>query len=166
MPHELGTSDEGSSYAKSPVTPMSCLIQWQIQYFSEVGMPTLQRGAPTYDFAKLYQNCIELKEFGPRGSATVTSFDALCYNLGQKLPWTENPLWTDTPLPIDRDPLPMQRHPSLDRDPLPWTETPFPGQRPPFLNRYHPSMDRGPLPWTETPFPRQRPPSLGRDPLP
>ena len=41
-----------------------CQNQWQIQDYPRRGCQ-LPRGAPTYDFAKISQNCMKLKEFGP-----------------------------------------------------------------------------------------------------
>ena len=44
-----------------------CHQQWRIQDFPEVGTPTLQDGAPTYDFAKLSQKLHEIKRIRPPG---------------------------------------------------------------------------------------------------
>ena len=41
--------------------------QWRIQDFPEEGAPTLQRGAPTYDFAKFPQKLHEIERIWPPG---------------------------------------------------------------------------------------------------
>ena len=45
-------------------------MQWRIQDFPEEGAPTLQGGAPTYDFAKFSQKLHEIERiWAPRGGA-------------------------------------------------------------------------------------------------
>ena len=52
--------------------------QWRIQDFPGAGAPTPKMGVLTYLFAFLAENCMKMKEFGPRGGGAcvpVTPLD-------------------------------------------------------------------------------------------
>ena len=51
-----------------PIFLSTCSIQWQIQDFLELGAPTPKVDVKSYYLDKFFpENCMILKEFGPRG---------------------------------------------------------------------------------------------------
>ena len=52
---------------------LSVTFQWRIQDFPQVGVPTLQEGRQHTILPKFPENCMKLKEFGPRGGRGCVS---------------------------------------------------------------------------------------------
>ena len=115
---------------------------------------SLVRQLPNWDYLTIFfaENCMKMKEFGPRGRMSLVppldlpmpldrdplDIDPRHRNPGQRPP-RQRPPGQRSPgqRPLDRDPpdrgpldtLPWTESPPLDRDP--WTETPWTGRRPP-----------------------------------
>ena len=50
-------------------------IQWRIQDFCEEGAPTSQGGAPTYDYAKIFQKLHEIERIWTGGASLAPPLD-------------------------------------------------------------------------------------------